>query len=308
MEHPMTAAAAEPASTYLRLDESSVVPSQWRSDDRFSVTRLESTSGLTREINKSSSTAALLVSVSLRPLKAPDYRLWVDGKVIPTRAVPAFRTNVVDFAAEPACWTGSAFHYLHFHLPRAPIDEMAAELGFDRAGAFRLSVLENDVVVAQIAKILLPVVNGEPGLPALALDHVEQFLGAHLLQRYGGVKQRRTVVRVGLATWQRQRVTDLLEANLDGRVRLVELASQCELSVSYFARAFKASFGVSCHQWLTQRRIERARELLIANDLSLADVAARCGFADQAAFTRTFHRVVGVAPGRWRNEHARTAR
>jgi AraC family transcriptional regulator len=303
----MTAAAAEPATAYLRLDERSVVPSQWRSDDRFSVTRLESTSGLAQEINKSSSTSALLVSVSLQALQAADYRLWVDGKVIPTRAVPAFRTNVIDFDAKPACWAGRAFHYLHFHVPLAPIEEMAAELGYEKTGAFRLSVVEHDIVVAQIARTVLPVGDG-PALRALELDHVELILGAHLLQRYGGAKQRRTVVRAGLAAWQRQRAIDLLQANLDGRVRLAELARECALSVSHFARAFRASFGVSSHQWLTQRRVERAQELLISGGLPLADVAVRCGFGDQAAFTRTFHRIVGMTPGRWRRERGRTLR
>ena len=37
----------------------------------------------------------------------------------------------------------------------------------------------------------------------------------------------------------------------------------------------------------------------------LAEIADQCGFSDQAAFTRTFHRFVGVAPGQWRREHSK---
>jgi AraC-like DNA-binding protein len=94
-----------------------------------------------------------------------------------------------------------------------------------------------------------------------------------------------------------------LRENLDGAVRLADLARECELSVSHFARSFKASFGVTSHQWLTARRIERAKELLVLTNLPLADVASHSGFGDQAAFTRTFHLVVGATPGQWRREH-----
>jgi AraC-like DNA-binding protein len=94
-----------------------------------------------------------------------------------------------------------------------------------------------------------------------------------------------------------------LQENLDGTVRLADLARECQLSVGHFARSFKASFGVTCHQWLTERRIESAKHLLALTNSSLADVASHSGFSDQAAFTRTFHRLVGVTPGQWRREH-----
>jgi AraC family transcriptional regulator len=97
----------------------------------------------------------------------------------------------------------------------------------------------------------------------------------------------------------------MLDASLADDVRLADLACACELSVSHFARSFKASFGVTCHRWITERRVERAQEYLAGTDLPLAEVATHSGFADQAAFTRTFHRIVGMPPGQWRREHAR---
>src|SRR4029078_3912667 len=81
------------------------------------------------------------------------------------------------------------------------------------------------------------------------------------------------------------------------------VAQECGLSISHFARSFKASFGVSTHRWLVQRRIERAQEILIHTRESLSDIAEQAGFADQAAFTRTFHQIVGVSPGRWRRDY-----
>jgi AraC-like DNA-binding protein len=70
-----------------------------------------------------------------------------------------------------------------------------------------------------------------------------------------------------------------------------------------FARSFKTSFGISTHQWLLQHRIEHAKELMSHTTMSLIEIAIQSGFNDQAAFTRTFHRLVGVSPGRWRRHY-----
>jgi AraC-like DNA-binding protein len=78
------------------------------------------------------------------------------------------------------------------------------------------------------------------------------------------------------------------------------LAEQCGLSVNYFSRAFKECTGLPPHQWLIRRRIEVARALLSNPDISLAEVALICGFADQSHFTRVFSRVMGISPGAWR--------
>jgi AraC-like DNA-binding protein len=97
----------------------------------------------------------------------------------------------------------------------------------------------------------------------------------------------------------------LLNENLTGGIRLSRVAEECGLSISHFARSFKASFGVSTHRWLVLRRIERSQDLLIHTRESLSDIAEQAGFADQAAFTRTFHQIVGTSPGRWRRDHQR---
>jgi len=297
----MKGSSEEPITTHVRLDASSCFK-EYRGDDRFSITRVESTCPLPEPIHKSASVAALLVSVSVRPLAASGYRLWVDGKIVPTRAVPAFRANVVDFAATPACWAGAGFDYVHFQVRGAAIDDAAASLGYEPVGGFRPSVLEDDIVLAQMTKSVLPMLGCPGRVSQLALDHLELVMGAHLVQRYGAARRRRAGVRSGLAEWQKTRATELLRENLDGNVRLADLARECDLSVSHFARSFKTSFGVTSHAWLTDLRIERAKELL-ATTLPLVDVACQSGFGDQAAFTRSFHQVVGVAPGRWRREH-----
>ena len=300
----MAIGSVEPWTNVLRLDESSSLRSH-RYADRFSVVRVETTGPLTDAVHKSSRVPALLVSTFVRPVAAPNYRLWVDGKVVPTGPIPAFRANVVDLAAEPAMWGGRGVDYVHFHVRRAAIDETATVLGYERIGDFRLSVAQEDIVLAQVTKTIVPFLGAGAPPPPLALDHLELILAAHVVQRYGSATRARAAVRGGLAAWQRRQGTEMLRENLDGRIRLAALARTCGLSVSHFARAFKASFGVTCHLWLTARRIERAQELLALTPLPLGEIGSQSGFADQAAFTRVFRRFVGVPPGHWRRENAK---
>ena len=147
-----------------------------------------------------------------------------------------------------------------------------------------MSVAEEDLVLSQLTRSMLPSI-GRPGWPSpLALDHLNLILGAHVLQKYGGLRKPPTVSVGGLGPSQKRRATELLSENLSGRIRLSELAAECGLSISHFARSFKASFGVSAHRWLVQRRIERSQELLIDTHESLADIADQAGFCGSSCF------------------------
>jgi AraC-like DNA-binding protein len=266
---------------------------------------VESSTGLADPITKVSSVPALLVSVSIKSLAIGDYQMWLDDKLVPMSYTPPFRSAVLDFDAQPKCLTGSAFDYVLFHVPRKGLDDVAADLGVGPVETFRTSFEEEDLVLSQLTKSILPFIGRKSWLGPLTLDHLNLILGAHLLQKYAGQRTMATVSVGGLGPWQKRRATELLSENLAGRVRLSQLAQECGLSVSHFARSFKVSFGVSTHRWLVQLRIERSQDLLTRTREPLADIADDVGFSDQAAFTRTFHHVVGVSPGRWRRDHQR---
>jgi AraC family transcriptional regulator len=294
----------DPFTAHIKLDGSSSVPSPFRTPGTFTILRLESTAGLNDRITKISSVPALLVSISLKSLPLHSYQVWVADKLVPThRSFLRFQSNVIDFDSEPSCWAGKAFDYVHYTMPRAELDDIAADLGFGRVNSYRLSFVEDDLVLAQITRSILPFIGRSDGPSLLALDQFSLILGAHLLQRYGVLQKIGKVSKGGLAPWQRRRAEELLRENLDGRIRLTEVARQCALSVSHFARSFKTTFGVSTHQWLIQHRIDHAKQLMSQTTISLIDIAIQSGFNDQPAFTRTFHQLVGVSPGTWRRQY-----
>ncbi len=80
---------------------------------------------------------------------------------------------------------------------------------------------------------------------------------------------------------------------------LRELAAESDLSVARLTRMFKRATGLPPMQWLMNQRLHHARRALASGD-SLAEIAARHGFADQAHFTRRFRALFGITPGAWR--------
>ena len=298
----------DPFTSHVKFDGTSSVSPPFPTPGTFTITRLESTAGLHDRITRVSSVPALLVSISLKALPLHSYQVWVENKLVPThRSFLPFQSNVIDFDSEPSCWAGKAFDYVHYTMPRVELDDIAADFGFGRVNSYRLSVVGDDLVLAQMTRSILPFIGRHDGPSLLALDQFSLILGAHLLQRYGVLQKTGKVSKGGLAPWQKRRAAELLRENLDGRIRLMEIARECALSVSHFARSFKETFGISTHQWLIRRRIEHAQELLRQTTTPIVDIAMQSGFGDQAAFSRTFRQVVGVSPGRWRRYHSTRA-
>lgn len=76
------------------------------------------------------------------------------------------------------------------------------------------------------------------------------------------------------------------------------LAEQAALSEFHFMRSFRQLFGISPHQYLVQRRMHKAQELL-ADHFSVSEAALRCGFADLPSFSKAFRKHFGCAPSRF---------
>lgn len=99
------------------------------------------------------------------------------------------------------------------------------------------------------------------------------------------------------------RILSFIERHLEAEICLEDLAAEAGMSVFYFARMFKHSTGKSPHQFVLEQRIEYAKYLLVQTEEPLAEVALRCGWANQSHFTTSFKQKVGVTPRRYRFWH-----
>lgn len=92
------------------------------------------------------------------------------------------------------------------------------------------------------------------------------------------------------------RVIDYIEAHLHQRLTLAELAAQAGLSVPHFNALFRATLGVPAHRYVVQRRVERAKALLLEGPRSASQIALEVGFAHQSHLTQWMQRLLGVTP------------
>lgn len=111
------------------------------------------------------------------------------------------------------------------------------------------------------------------------------------------------VRRGGLAAWQARRAARHIELHLDRPITVAELATLVHLSRTHFSVAFRGSFGMPPHSYVLQRRVARAKQLMLETDLPLSQIACACGLCDQAHLSRLFRRSVGQSPLLWRRTH-----
>jgi AraC family transcriptional regulator len=117
-------------------------------------------------------------------------------------------------------------------------------------------------------------------------------LAIHLLGRYPAPL---TSSR-GLSPRQLRRVTEHIDAYLDGDLSLRRLADVADVSASHLKMLFKRSTGLPVHEYVVKRRVERARSLLLRGGMPASQIAVEAGFAHQSHMARTMRRVLGITP------------
>lgn len=106
--------------------------------------------------------------------------------------------------------------------------------------------------------------------------------------------------RAGLVRWKLLRVCEFIERNLGDAITVADLANVATLSTGHFSRAFRETVGITPCAFVLERRIARAKTLMMFTQESLSSIAYACGLCDHSHFTRRFTQVVGLSPSRWR--------
>jgi AraC family transcriptional regulator of arabinose operon len=103
-----------------------------------------------------------------------------------------------------------------------------------------------------------------------------------------------------------QIVIDLIEADVCGDFNINALARSISLSPSRLHHLFKADTGTSLVQYLKNRRLHKARELLETTLLNVKEAMNIVGFSDASHFTRDFKSTFGTTPSEYRKHHLRS--
>lgn len=102
-----------------------------------------------------------------------------------------------------------------------------------------------------------------------------------------------------------RRAKDLIDRAYADPLDLATLAAEAGCSRFHFLRSFQAAYGETPGRYLTQRRIERARDLLRATNLTVAEICHLVGYSSVGSFSSRFSEVVGVSPTAYRDEIVR---
>lgn len=243
---------------------------------------------------------AYLVGLQVRDFFAQHY--WEDGKKYPISDLRAGQILLYDLKRKPAVLIDKPFHSVHFYIPRGALDTIA-----DDSNAPRISELDYepgkglfDETIRSLGSSVLAAMQTPEQTSRMFIDHLSLAVAAHVAQTYGGLRPVIRPPKGGLAPWQERRAKEQMDAHLDGKISLRDLAAECGLSLSHFSRAFRETTGLAPHKWLLRRRVEVAKAMMDDRRLALAEIATACGFADQSHFTRVFSQTIGVSPGTWR--------
>lgn len=206
-----------------------------------------------------------------------------------------------DLRSPPHILFDTPFHTIRSYVPFLALQDSAHEIGDHREVVLRPpSSGADDPIIRHLFTSLYPILEHSEQGNSLFVDHIALALQAHLLQAYATIVVEGPSVRRGLAPWQERRAKEAMNASLDKHISIAQLASECGLSSSHFARAFKQATGRPPYRWLLARRVETTQGLLLNSQMSLREIATACGFRDQSHLTRAFTRMVGTSPGAWR--------
>ena len=96
-------------------------------------------------------------------------------------------------------------------------------------------------------------------------------------------------------------IIQYIQSNYDRELSYEQLAEKFHMNPVYINRVFKKNTGVSLHVFLVNYRITTAMEIMRSGSMSVKEIAAMVGFSDLPHFTKTFKKITGITPGRYRD-------
>lgn len=174
----------------------------------------------------------------------------------------------------------------HFVVTAAMIVRHCIEAGMELEQAYRLSdfyILKMDscVSIDSVCKLH----------DTMSLD----FTGKMLLLKKESVISKSVILCM-----------DYVYNHLNRRITIEELAEYTDLSPGYLSRLFKKELGIPISSYITEKKIEKARNLLRYSDFSLIEIANYLAFSSQSHFIQSFKKSVGLTPKKYRDKYYRT--
>ncbi len=236
------------------------------------------------------------------PLKQPVHFTRRVGGELQERILPPGSVTITpggaDFTVRTASENG-LYDTIHLYIRNAAIAEMYMEIS-GGAGKFTLppSIGATSVMIQGIALELRQMLDAPDRSDLLYVETLSRSLAGCLVRPH--TRAREIDARAALSPQQRDRAIQYIQEFLHDDLNLSGIARAAGVNTGRLAREFKKSAGLSPYEYVVRALVDRARYLLTETGLSLAEIAALCGFSHQQHMTRMFRRITGATPGTFR--------
>lgn len=222
-----------------------------------------------------------------------------DGRWTKTRCTPGDFSLLTRSEQSHWYWT-ECIDVTHTYLSEALMSRVAADVMGRTVAEVRLHDLlrEQDPVVTGIVDSITNEAQQQGLGGAMYAEALALQLSVHLLRKYASVTYRDAGPVGPLSPSRLRRLEEFVETHLHEAISIEQMANVAGLGVWTFTRHFRATVGRAPHEFVLDRRVERAQRLLAQGTLAIKEVAAACGFADQAHLTRVLRARLGTTPAR----------
>ena len=198
-----------------------------------------------------------------------------------------------------------ASEWLDIDIEPSVLSQIAEASGLPSKIDLDYRILFNDSTILHLAQLLkAEVIKGDVA-QEIYIESLRNLLAVHLVRHYTSIgrsqPQKLTKSNYSLTHAQIKQLKDFIETNLQQKLSIVQLAAIVHLSPFHFARAFKQATGFSPHNYIIQRRLERAKNLLTLTQLSIQEIGMQVGYRNQSHFTVQFRKHIGTTPAAYRN-------
>lgn len=200
-------------------------------------------------------------------------------------------------------WRGE-FDEVQMFIDPQRLEAAAAEIT-DRPFSLLEGISIQDPFVYAIARRIVEELRHAAAGTSCFGDVIADTLIWHLLRTHSTLSQASAIDRIDMPAHKVRMALEFMVGHAAKDISVDDIAAAVSMSSGRFARGFKKATGQSPYQFLLNRRIEMARDLLRSTDQRLADIARAVGFATQSQFTVAFRRRCQTTPGRYREGHTR---
>jgi AraC family transcriptional regulator len=227
-------------------------------------------------------------------------QLWARWNGTPRRMRSLPGDSIIMCANQENSWQGSGdIDELQIFIDPRLLVEAAAEFS-DKTFGLVEGIGIRDPMVSVIAARIVEELSNPSSAGRLVGDAMAHALTAQLLSRHSNFRAVTAMQRIDLPTHKVRAAIEYIEAHLSRDLSIDLIAAAVNMSAFRFARGFKKATGSSPHQFLLERRVEFAKNLLRSTDQKLADIAHAAGFANHSHFAQVFRRRCQMTPMAYR--------